>query len=132
MLSRKYHQEHPTISFRCRSIAEYDAIKQMVGLSGKSESTFIRELLLDAERQESQSYDSGYYQGFNKFSLPCLFCGKTMIFDINDEPEVKQKIQDTFGRYMHTSCMKVREEQRQAEQEIKSEGNIFKKSPFYF
>ena len=46
----------------------------MVDYSGKSESTFIREILLNVKVKESQSFNSGYVQGFNKFELPCSIC----------------------------------------------------------
>ena len=88
-MSKKYHRDHPTISFRCQSRDEYDQIKKMIAWSGKSESTFIREILLGAEKQESKSYKSGYDEGFNEFSLPCPFCGKPMIFDIVNNQEIK-------------------------------------------
>lgn len=85
-MSKDYHRLHPTISFRCRSIAEYNAIKQMVERSGKSESTFIRELLLGVEKTESQSFNSGYNQGFNHFAVGCPFSLQYIIvFNIDSE-----------------------------------------------
>jgi hypothetical protein len=45
-MSKKYHEKHPTISFKCRSIEEYNAIKKMVEISDKSESDYIREVVL--------------------------------------------------------------------------------------
>ena len=68
-MMKEYHKKHPTISFRCRSIDEYNKIKKMVEYSGKSESTFIREMLLSAEVKESQSFNSSYYSAFNTLQV---------------------------------------------------------------
>jgi hypothetical protein len=105
-MSKKYHKEHPTISFRCRSIQEYKKIKRMVEISGKSESTFIREILLNQEIKESKSYEAGVMMGVNKFILPCSICGKDMLFDITGVEEFRQKIKNMFGNYAHVDCIK--------------------------
>lgn len=105
-MTKKYHKEHPTISFRCESIEEYNTIKRMVKISDKSESTFIREILLKQEIKESKSYNTGYNDGINKFILPCHYCGKNLLFDINKVEEYRQKIISVFGDYAHTDCIK--------------------------
>ena len=114
---KEYHRKHPTISFRCRSIDEYKKIKKMVEYSGKSESTFIREILLGAEQKESQSFNSGYNQAFNKFALACSICGKNIIFDLINDPVAAEKIFKTFGHYAHTECIEEQKKQREAELE---------------
>lgn len=111
-MSKKYHKEHPTISFRCRSIEEYNHIKRMVKISDKSESTFIREILLKQEIKESKSYNTGYNDGINKFILPCPDCGKDMIFDVKNVEEYRQKIISMFGNYVHDDCIKKRKQIR--------------------
>ena len=116
-MGKKYHEEHPTISFRCRSIDEYNKIKKMVEYSGKSESTFIREILLGAEQKESQSYNSGYAKAFNKFALGCSICGKDMIFDLINDREHAEKILKLFGHYAHENCIEEWKKQREAELE---------------
>ena len=112
---KEYHRTHPTISFRCRSIDEYNKIKKMVEYSGKSESTFIREILLGAEQKESQSFNSGYAQAFNKFALACSICGKNMIFDLINDLEAAEKITKTFGHYAHEDCIEEQKKQREAD-----------------
>ena len=47
--------------------------------------------------------------GFNKFSLPCPYCGKPKSFDATNK-EINQKISKTFGNYMHPEC-KTKSEQ---------------------
>jgi predicted DNA-binding protein len=66
-MSKKYHMLHPTISFRCRSIEEYTKIKEMVKRSGKSESDYVREIVLGAKVKESQSFEARRKQEMNKF-----------------------------------------------------------------
>ena len=105
IVAKEYHRLHPTISFRCQSIAEYEAIKNMVVRSGKSESTYIRELLLGVEKTESQSFTNGYNQGFNKFAVACPHCNKSMIFDAINNQETGQKILEIFGKFYHTECL---------------------------
>ena len=77
-MSKEYNIQHPTISFRCQNIDEYNAIKKMIEYSGKNESTFIREILINAQIKESQSFNSGYISAFNTFGLTCYICGKMM------------------------------------------------------
>ena len=91
----------------------------MVERSGKSESTYIRELLLRVEKQESQSYNNGYNQGFNHFAVGCPICGKNMIFDVINNQDTGKKILETFGKYMHTECLKTKNEQEKAERDRK-------------
>lgn len=113
---KEYHRTHPTISFRCRSIDEYNKIKQMVKYSGKSESTFIREILLGAEKKESQSFNSGSAQAFNKFALVCPKCGKYMIFDLIKNLEAANKILETFGNYVNSECLEIQKKPQETEQ----------------
>jgi hypothetical protein len=111
-MSKKYHKEHPTISFRCSSIEEYNLIKRMVEISGKSESKFIHEILLKEEIKESNSYNTGYNDGINKIILPCPDCGLDMIFDVKNVEEYRQKIISSFGDYAHVNCIKKRKQIR--------------------
>ena len=105
IMSKKYHREHPTISFRCRNIDEYNRIKEMVKYSGKSESTFIREILLDAEKKELQSHYNGYLVGINKINfLICSICNKSMIIDFMTNVETREKLYKFFGGSVHTEC----------------------------
>jgi len=104
---KKYHKEHPTISFRCQSINEHNKIKQMVEYSGKSESTYIREIILGVEKKESKSFNSGSAQSFNKFALACPKCGKNMVFDLNNNLEARKKIFEIFGKHAHVDCNKI-------------------------
>jgi hypothetical protein len=110
-MSKKYHEQHPTISFRCRSLQEYNKIKRMVQISGKSESTFIREILLEEERKESKSYEAGRLQEMNKFYLACSICKKSMVFDLNTDTEAINKILEIFGNYAHVECVKKKQQQ---------------------
>lgn len=76
----------------------------MVKNSGKSESDFVREVVLNAEVKESKSYSKGCSNCFNRFSVKCSFCGEPMIFDAVNHEDTKQKINETFGKYMHEVC----------------------------
>ena len=116
-MTKKYHQEHPTISFRCRNIEEYERIKNMVECSGKSESTFIRELLLGAEEKESQSFNNGYALGFNKIALRCPHCPKSMIIDCINDPTAANKICEAFKDFAHSECIENKRKQEEAEQQ---------------
>ena len=111
-MSKKYHQEHPTISFRCQNIDEYNRIKEMVKNSGKSESTFIREILLNAEEKESQSYNNGYNQGINKINFSCPICKGDMIIDFITDVEAREKIAKTFMDYAHRECVEKQNKER--------------------
>ena len=102
----------------------------MVKYSGKSESTFIRELLLGAEVIESQSFNNGAMSSFNKFALPCSLCGKIMIFDLNKNAEAGRKIYEIFGHYAHPECLEKKKKQEDAERQKRFreryiEGNFF-------
>ncbi|MCK5030970.1 MAG: hypothetical protein KAR64_05845 [Thermoplasmatales archaeon] len=120
-MSTKYHQQHPTISFRCQNIDEYNEIKKMVKSSGKSESTFIREILLNVKVKESESFNSGYVQGFNKSEIPCSICGKYIIIDLTKNSEALQKIIEIFGEYAHTECIENQKKQQEAERRKKAD-----------
>jgi hypothetical protein len=111
-MTKKYHKEHPTISFRCESIEEYNKIKRMVEISGKSESTFIREILLKAEIKESKSYIAGLERAVNTFIIPCSICGKKMLLEIDRYDEIRQKIIDMFGDYAHFDCNKNQQQNK--------------------
>ena len=93
----------------------------MVDYSGKSESTFIREILLNVKVKESQSFNSGYVQGFNKFELPCSICRRYMIIDLKKDSEALQKIIEIFGEYAHTECIENQKKQQEAEQSRKAD-----------
>jgi hypothetical protein len=110
-MSKKYHEQHPTISFRCRSIDEYNMIKRMVQISGKSESTFIREILLKQEPKESKSYNEGCERAINKFILPCSICKQPMVFSIENYVELRQTIVEMFGNYAHVECNQKKQQQ---------------------
>jgi len=104
-MSKKYRMLHPTISFRCRSIEEYKKIKEMVKRCGKSESDYVREIILGAEEKESQSFEAGRKQEMNKFYLPCPDCKEAMCVDLNIDKESRRKIFEIFGTYKHTKCI---------------------------
>lgn len=91
----------------------------MVEYSGKSESTFIREMLLSAEVKESQSFNSGYYSAFNTFEISCCICGETMIIDLNNDLVAISKIKEKFGNIAHKRCTENQERQQEAEQQQK-------------
>ena len=93
----------------------------MVENSVKSESDFVREIVLNAEVKESKSYSKGYSDGFNKFAVQCPFCGEPMIFDAVNHAETKQKINETFGTYMHEVCIEAQKKQKEAEQRRKAD-----------
>ena len=111
-MSKKYHQEHPTISFRCRNIDEHHQIKKMVRNSGKSESTFIREILLKAEKKESQSYNNGYNRGINKIILPCPICGENMMIDFMTNVEAREMLLKCFKGADHKECREKKNKER--------------------
>ena len=127
-MTKKYHQEHPTISFRCRSIDEYNKIKQMVEYSGKSESTFVREILLRAEKTESLSFNSGYSQGYNRIDVPCALCKDNMIFNLNDDPDAYQKVIQALSNYSHVPCIENKRKQEAAEQKKTFENTYFNRN----
>jgi len=111
-MSKKYHQEHPTISFRCRNIDEYNQIKKMVRNSGKSESTFIREILLKAEKKESQSYNNGYNQGINKVNFSCTICKGEILIDFITNVEAREKLTKAFEDTVHIECGEKKNKER--------------------
>ena len=111
-MSKKYHQEHPTISFRCRNVDEHHQIKKMVRNSGKSESTFIREILLKAEKKESQSYNNGYNMGINKIFLPCPSCGEDMMIDFMTNVEASKMLLNCFKDAAHGECKEKKNKER--------------------
>ena len=108
-MSKKYHEQHPTISFRCRNVDEYYMIKRMVEISGKSESDFIREILLKEEPRESKSYNEGCERAINKFILPCSICKQPMVFSIENYIELRQKIVEMFGSHSHVECIQKKQ-----------------------
>ena len=112
IMSKKYHKEHPTISFRCRSIDEYNRIKEMVGYAGKSESTFIREILLGAEKKESQSYINGYNKGLNKVILTCSFCNDEVMADFKNNVEAKKELAKIEKNIACEECIAKMEKQK--------------------
>ena len=124
-MSKEYHQQHPTISFRCRNIEEYERIKNMVKHSGKSETTFIREILLGAEVKESQSFNQGYNQGFNVISVPCPLCKEDMIFNFNDDPDAYPKVMKALKNYFHTPFIENKEKQDEVERKKKFENTYY-------
>ena len=71
-MSTKYHERHPTVSYRCRSVEEHIKIKEAIKNSGKSESDFIREIVLGAVEKESKSY----LNGLNQLAWTCPVCKK--------------------------------------------------------
>ena len=111
-MSKKYHQEHPTISFRCRNVDEHHQIKKMVRNSGKSESTFIREILLNAEKKESQSYNNGYDGGINKIFLPCPICGENMMIDFMTNVKAREILIKAFKGTAHEECVEKKNKER--------------------
>lgn len=123
-MSKPYHLNHPTISFRTKNKLEYTRIKQMVKNSGKSESDFIREIVLDAEKKESQSYKNGYRDAFNKFALPCNICKKPMLFDVCENPETNKKIFEIFGTYAHTECIEKKKKQDEKQEAAERKANF--------
>lgn len=80
--------------------------------SGKSESDFIREILIGSVVKESNSYNKGYADGFNKFAVDCYICKKPLTFNLKTEPETLRKILDIFGHYAHESCFNNQERQQ--------------------
>ena len=79
-MSKKYHESHPTISFRCLSVEEYNKIKKMVGISRKSESDFVREVVLGAVEKESKSY----LMGLNNIAWFCPVCNRIQVRPITE------------------------------------------------
>jgi hypothetical protein len=112
-MSKKYHEEHPTISFRCHSIEEYKQIKRMVQNSGKSESEFIREILLRVAEKESKSYQAGYNNGINKLTLRCTWCKKPTGYKLGFRDE--QVLEDCIGIMgyypIHEKCLQKKQQQ---------------------
>jgi DNA repair exonuclease SbcCD ATPase subunit len=49
--------------------------------------------------------------GFNKFSLPCLYCGKPKVYDATDQ-EINQKISNALRNDMHPKCRIKSEKQK--------------------
>jgi hypothetical protein len=106
-MSKKYHMLHPTISFRCRNIEEYNKIKAMVKRCGKSESDYVKEIILGAETKESHSFEEGRVQGLNKINILCPKYNEPMIIDLSAaDNELKQKILGMFSTYQHKICPK--------------------------
>ena len=111
-MSKKYHIEHPTVSYRCQSIAEKKRIKEMVKNSGKSESTFIREILLNEEKKESKSYRNGYSEGINKINIPCSICNRSLIIDFMIHVNAREDLAKIIKDYAHKECIAKQEKQR--------------------
>jgi len=103
-MSKKYHEDHPTISFRCKNIEEYTKIKDIVKISGKSESDFIRENVLGSVEKESQSY----LMGFNHVAWFCPGCkriNELPITEIFEEQSLINFLVSKYGKYIfHPEC----------------------------
>ena len=112
----RYENNHPTISFRVeRSL--YDKLKSLLAEKNQSISDFFKIAL--GEQQENyenahnNGYDEGYSIGYNegyneehvRFSLTCKKCGKPMIFDKKNIPEIEQVLTNAFQNWYHTSCI---------------------------
>ena len=81
----------------------------MVRISGKSESDFIREILLHEEQKESKSFWEGRKTEVNKFYLRCPECNEYMCFDVSHHLEIRQKIIEIFGTYICAECTKKKQ-----------------------
>lgn len=116
-MSKKYHESHPTISFRCLSIDEYNTIKKMVGISRKSESDFVREVVLGAVEKESQSYTNGWYRGINHIAWFCPVCGELKAFPITDifeEQSLVNLLAQSFEKTAyHPECLQKKKRQEE-------------------
>jgi len=71
----------------------------------------VEELRTEKHRLQEWQKLLNKTQGFNKFSLPCPHCEKPMLFDANNQ-ETYQKINQTFGNYMHPECRVKSEQQK--------------------
>jgi hypothetical protein len=103
-MSKKYHESHPTISFRCRSIEEYTKIKDVVKLSGKSESDLVREGVLKVVEKESKSY----LMGLNHVAWFCPGCNEINelpITEIFEEQSLINFLVWKYGEFLfHSKC----------------------------
>jgi hypothetical protein len=103
-MSKKYHELHPTISFRCQSVEEYNKIKKAVEISGKSESDFVRENVLGAAKKESQSY----LMGLNHVAWLCPGCkeiNEIPIIEIFEKQSLINFLVWKYGEFLfHSKC----------------------------
>jgi len=113
-MSKKYHEEHPTVSYRCRSIEEYNEIKKWIKISGKNESDFIREQVLQGVEKESKSYQRGYKDGINKLTVRCSFCKEYTEYKLAfADEQTREYYIHKMGLYpYHEKCLqKMRQQQ---------------------
>ena len=73
----------------------------MVTRSGKSESDYVREIVLGVVTKESQSFQAGCNQERNKCYFYCPNCNIVRLIDLNTDVEARQIFVDTFSTYQH-------------------------------
>jgi len=105
----RYYDEHPAMTFRLRK-EEKEILKLLVERSGKSISQLVRETLLGAEKSNSEPYEKGFNDGYNKAALEwkvfyfCKVCGEMIyITPTSDSHEALVKYMDEHG-WGHTKC----------------------------
>lgn len=92
----------------------------MVKNSGKSESTFIREILLKAEATESQSFNNGFNKGIKIIKIKCPICGDIMDIDFSKHPKAYPKICEALKGYVHLECDEKQKKEKEAEKQRKA------------
>jgi len=95
----------------------YDELKTILKNQDQSIGDFFRISLEKQQENYDNAYNKGYEEGYKignsegcsysqeKFTLTCDICGKPMLFDIKEEPKIKQIIQDAFKNWRHTTCI---------------------------
>jgi hypothetical protein len=61
----RYYDENPSLSFRMKK-EERERIKLLAERSGKSISQLVREALLGTEKNDTELYEKGFNDGYNK------------------------------------------------------------------
>ena len=107
----RYYDKNPCITFRLKR-DEKERIEHLAERAGKSISQLVKECLLDAEKLDSESYetgmDAGYTIAMDKWRIWyfCKICGKYIYVSPNSnshEAIIKYMEQNGGG---HSDCYK--------------------------
>jgi len=105
----RYYDEHPTMTFRVKK-EEKEILKLLVKRSGKSISQLVREALLGAEKSDSEPYEKGFNDGYNKGAFEwkvfyyCNMCAEMIdIVPNSDSHEALIKYMEEHG-WGHKEC----------------------------
>ena len=101
----KYLEKNPVVSFHVNR-EEQEKLKELSKKRGKSLSQILREVLLGVAEKDSESYDRGYSNAMDDYSVqyPCCVCGQSILIDPDDKDDMAV-IEKAFKDYGHPKCI---------------------------